>query len=39
MDSIATRLGGVLNNDIKEGLGDKDIMDDEKFNRRFDWGS
>ena len=39
MGSIATEVGGVLGNDIKEGLGDKDVMGDEKFDGRFDRGS
>ena len=39
MGSIATGVGGVLSNNIEKGLGDEDIMGDEKFDRRFDWES
>ena len=39
MGSIATGVGGVLGNDVEEGLDNKDIMSNEKFNGRFDWES
>ena len=39
MGSIATKVGGVLGNDVEEGLSDEDVMGDEKFDGRFDWGS
>ena len=39
IDSIATEVGGVLGNNVKKGLGDEDIISDEKFDRRFNWGS